>query len=105
MYKIAFFVPLGSAEAVKTAMFAAGAGRLGRYDHCCWQVAGRGQFRPLAGSCPAIGVHGRLESLDEVKVEMVCDDHCLAAALQALRRAHPYEEPAYEYWAINPPLP
>ena len=105
MYKIAFFVPPDSAERVKAAMFAAGAGRIGHYDHCCWQVSGGGQFRPLAGSRPARGEQDRLGSLEELKIEMVCADACLAAVLKALRRTHPYEEPAYEYWAINPPPP
>ena len=105
MYKIVFFVPPEDAECVKMAMFSAGAGRIGAYDHCCWQVSGRGQFRPLAGSRPAKGELNRLEVLEELRIEMVCEDACLAAVLQALLRTHPYETPAFEYWAINPPLP
>ena len=96
MYKICFYVPEEALEEVKTAMFAAGAGRIGDYDSCCWQVKGRGQFRPLAGSQPAIGEHGQLETLDEWRVEMVCEDALIEAVVAALKSAHPYEEVAYD---------
>jgi hypothetical protein len=76
--------------------FDAGAGRIGNYDSCCWQVAGEGQFRPLPGSDPAVGGVGQLERVDEYKVEMVCEEAVIAAAVAALKRAHPYEEPAYQ---------
>lgn len=96
MVKITFYVPETHLEQVKAALFAAGAGRIGAYDRCAWQVKGQGQFRPLAGSNPFIGLQGVVEVLDEYKVELVCDDSCLHAALAALKLAHPYEEPAYD---------
>ena len=74
MYKIVFFVPESHLEYVKTALFNAGAGYIGQYDQCCWQVVGTGQFRPLAGSNPSIGEVGKLEQLDEYRVELVCED-------------------------------
>ncbi len=95
MYQLCFYVPEEAAEAVKQAIFATGCGRIGNYDQCCWQTPGTGQFRPLAGSDPSIGEHGRLESLSELKVEMVCADAHIEAAVEALKRAHPYEEVAY----------
>ena len=95
MYRISFYVPADAAEEVKQAMFRAGAGRIGRYDHCAWETAGRGQFRPLEGSRPVIGRQDHVESLEELRVEMVCEDGNLTAALSALVDAHPYEEPAY----------
>lgn len=101
MYKICFFVPMEHAEAVKSAMFDAGAGRIGRYDCCCWQVEGTGQFRPLPGSTPFIGTAGHLERVRELKIEMVCEDDRLPDSVAALRSAHPYETPAYEYWKIQ----
>lgn len=104
LFKLSFFVPVAHAEAVKAAVFAAGAGRLGAYDSCSWETAGVGQFRPLAGSRPFIGATGRVERVAELKVEMVCEEACLARVLAALRAAHPYETPAFEYWPINPPL-
>lgn len=105
MYKIAFFVPEEHAEVVKKAMFAAGAGKIGDYDSCCWQVAGQGQFRPLAGSQPFIGQHGEVERVRELKVEMICADDCMKQALKALKEAHPYEEPAFDLVALVDPAP
>ena len=61
MFKLCFFVPESHVEQVKNAVFAAGAGRIGDYEHCAWQVLGQGQFRPLAGSNPFIGQQGALE--------------------------------------------
>lgn len=96
MYKITFYVPASHLEVVKAALFAAGAGRLGDYDCCAWQVKGQGQFRPLAGSNPRIGRRDVLETVEEYRVELVCDDACVQAAVAALRQAHPYEMPAYD---------
>jgi hypothetical protein len=100
MYKLCFYVPLPDCDRVKQAVFDAGAGRIGNYDACCWQVAGRGQFRPLAGSQPHIGERDELETVEEYRVEMVCDDDVVEAAVKALKRAHPYEEPAYDVWKL-----
>ena len=95
VYLLCFYVPESALETVKQALFAAGAGRVGRYDQCCWQAPGRGQFRPLEGSHPTLGRHGVLETVLEYKVEMVCEPSCIRAAVQALKDAHPYEEPAW----------
>jgi len=100
MYKLVFFVPESHLEKVKAAVFAVGAGAIGNYDQCCWQVAGTGQFRPLAGSNPFIGQSQQLEQLTEYRVEMVCDDSRIKAAVAALRAAHPYEEPAIDVWRL-----
>jgi hypothetical protein len=100
-YKLEFYVPEASAEAVKAAVFAAGGGRIGRYDQCCWQTSGRGQFRPLAGSHPAIGEVGQVEAVAETKVEMVCAPECLSAVIAALKAAHPYETPAFQHWLVE----
>jgi hypothetical protein len=101
MYKLCFYVPESHLDAVKAACFKAGAGRIGNYDSCAWQVAGQGQFRPLAGSSPFLGEQDQLHCEPEYKVEMVCDDKYLRAALDALRSAHPYEEPAYDVWRLE----
>ncbi len=74
MYKICVYVPENSVEKVKSALFDAGAGRIGNYDSCCWQTEGIGQFRPLDGSQPAIGSQGEIERVKEVKLELVCAD-------------------------------
>jgi len=100
MYKLVFFVPESHLEPVKTALFNAGAGSMGNYDQCCWQIAGIGQFRPLLGSQPFIGQTQQLERVTEYRVEMVCDDSLIKAAVTALRAVHPYEEPAIDVWRL-----
>lgn len=100
MYKFVFFVPESHLDAVKSAVFAAGAGRIGNYDCCAWQVRGEGQFRPLHGSDPYLGDTDKLTLVIEYRVEMVCADECIQQALAALRAAHPYEEPAYDIWRL-----
>ncbi len=96
MYKLTVFIPDNALEQVKSALFAAGAGTIGNYEHCCWQVQGTGQFRPLAGSNPHIGAHDRLEEVDEWRVEMVVATANIAKVIEALKQAHPYETPAYD---------
>lgn len=100
MYKLAFFVPVAEAEAVKEAVFATGAGRIGDYEACCFQTRGTGQFRPLEGADPHIGRVGDLEQVEELKVELVCEDALIHEALAALKSAHPYEEPAFDVWRL-----
>ena len=101
MYKIVFFVPESHLEHVKAAVFNAGAGHIGQYDQCCWQVAGTGQFSPLSGSNPYIGEVGKLEQVAEYRVELVCEDSLIKSAIKALRSAHPYEEPAIDVWRLE----
>jgi len=100
MYKICVYVPENSVENVKQALFDAGAGRIGNYDSCCWQSSGIGQFRPLAGSNPAIGSIDEVERVSEVKIELVCEDDLVGVAVRAMREAHPYEEPAFDVWEL-----
>lgn len=95
MYQITFYVPAKHLDVVKSALFAAGAGKIGDYDQCAWQCLGAGQFRPLAGSQPFIGQQDQTKQVAEYKVEMVCADDHIQAAITALKASHPYEEPAY----------
>lgn len=100
MYKLAFFVPASHVEVVKAAVFAAGGGRIGDYDHCAWQTLGQGQFRPLDGSQPYLGQTGQVEVVEEWKVELVVADELIAQVVAALKASHPYETPAYEVWRL-----
>ncbi|NOR69183.1 MAG: NGG1p interacting factor NIF3 [Methylomarinum sp.] len=100
MHKLCFFVPESHLEEVKQALFNKGAGRIGLYDHCCWQVLGEGQFRPLEGSQPFLGAKGQVERVIEYKVEMVCADDLIAGVVKVLIHIHPYQEPAYEVYKI-----
>ena len=101
LFKITYHVPPSHLEATKAAVFAAGAGRVGSYEHCCWQVLGEGQFRPLPGSRPHSGVIDQLETLAEYRVELVCAGAHLHDAVAELRAAHPYETPSIAVWAIE----
>ena len=92
---IGFYVPASHAEKVKEAMFDAGAGKLGNYEHCSFESKGTGQFRPLAGSNPYLGEVSVLEKVEELKIEMICSKEHVKDAIKALRDHHPYETPAY----------
>jgi structural hemagglutinin/hemolysin toxin protein RtxA len=96
LYLLAFYVPESHVELVKNAMFEKGAGRYANYACCAWQTLGAGQFIPLEGSDAFLGEKNKLEIVSEYKVEMVCKEENLKAALSALKEAHPYEEPAYQ---------
>ncbi|MFD1218419.1 Nif3-like dinuclear metal center hexameric protein [Microbulbifer celer] len=101
MFKLCVFIPESHLEPVKQALFDAGAGRIGDYDRCCWQVKGQGQFRPLDGSQPFIGQTGQVEQVSEYRVEMVCADEVVDDVISAMRAAHPFEEPAFDLWRLD----
>lgn len=101
MYKICFYVPTNHTDSVKNALFKAGAGKIGNYSCCAWQTLGEGQFMPLSGSNAFIGSVDEIEKVAECKVELVCDDKHIKAAITALKNAHPYEEPAYQVWKLE----
>ncbi len=96
MYKLSFFVPESHVEEVKEVLFKQGAGKIGQYDCCAWQVLGEGQFRPLQGSQPYIGETEKIIKLGEYKVEMVCEEQLIKQVVKTLLQAHPYQQPAYE---------
>ena len=100
MYKLTVFIPDEDLDQVKSALFAAGAGKIGNYEQCCWQVKGAGQFKPMAGSTPHIGSHDSLETVNEWRVEMVVDESLIVDVIDALKLAHPYETPAYDVIAV-----
>lgn len=95
LLKIEFYVPEAQLQQVKQAMFDAGAGKVGDYDCCAWQILGEGQYRPGEGSNPFRGKQDNLETLNEYKVEMVCAEQCIAQVINAMKDSHPYEEVAY----------
>jgi hypothetical protein len=101
MLKLCFYVPESHLDSVKEAVFGAGAGKIGNYDHCCWQVKGQGQFRPLEGSKAFVGKAGTLERLEEYRVEIVLEDEDKSQVVEALINAHPYETPAYDLITIE----
>jgi structural hemagglutinin/hemolysin toxin protein RtxA len=101
MYMLCFNVPEPNLEEVKNAIFAAGAGVIGNYSHCSWQILGQGQFKPLEGSNAFIGKVNQMETIAEYKVETVCAEHCIKEVVSALKKAHPYETPSYQIWPLT----
>jgi len=97
------YVPRENAEAVQAAVFAAGAGHIGDYSHCSWSVSGIGQFLPQEGASPAVGSVGTVERVAEDRFEVVAPARARSGVLAAMRAAHPYEEPAFDIFALLPP--
>jgi hypothetical protein len=83
-------------------MFTAGAGHIGDYSDCSWSVSGTGQFLPHEGASPAIGSVGTVERVSEERVELIAPARRRAHVLAAMRAAHPYEEPAFDIFALAP---
>ena len=101
--KLVVFVPREALDAVREALFAAGAGRIGAYERCSWYTPGTGTFLAGEGADPAIGTLGEEEHVPEYRVEMVVPEESLEPVLDALRRAHPYEEPAFDVIPLHAP--
>jgi dinuclear metal center YbgI/SA1388 family protein len=97
------YVPRENTEAVQEAVFEAGAGHIGDYSHCSWSVCGIGQFLPHEGASPAVGSVGSVERVAEDRFEVVAPARARGAVLAAMRAAHPYEEPAFDIFALVPP--
>lgn len=94
--KIAVFVPDEALLRVRDAMASKGAGVVGEYECCSFSVSGRGTFRGSHRSNPSIGEPGRLETVGEERLEMVCPKNRVPGVIEALVEAHPYEEPAFD---------
>lgn len=95
-YKLEIYVPESHFEAVRAALFRVDAGHIGNYDHCLSWSPVRSCWRPLTGTHPWQGTEGALEEADEVKVEVTVTAQRLAETLDAVREAHPYEEPVIQ---------
>jgi hypothetical protein len=98
--KLVWFVPEEALDATRSAVFDAGAGRIGDYERCSWYTAGTGTFFGGDSTAPAVGESGREERVAEYRVETVVPEGHIRDAVVALRLAHPYEEPAYEVYPL-----
>lgn len=97
MLKLIYYVPDSHLEITKDAIFKAGAGGIGNYEQCCWQVLGTGQFKPVKGANPFLGEVNTLEKVPEWRVETLVDNQHAKQVALALKQSHPYEEPAFEF--------
>lgn len=100
MLKLIYYVPESHLEFTKMAIFKAGAGGVGNYEHCAWQVKGIGQFKPVKEANPFLGQLDALEQLEEWRVETIVLEKNAKAVAKALKASHPYEEPAFEFIQI-----
>lgn len=100
--KIVVFVPESDLERVADAMFAAGAGHIGEYSQCSFRLAGTGTFFGSEAANPTIGEKGRREQVSEYRLEAICPEALVDPVVSAMRRAHSYEEPAYDVVPLRP---
>lgn len=101
LYKLVVFVPPDHVEPLKEAIFAAGAGKIGRYGHCSFRAEGTGTFLPEEGARPYIGEVGVEEQVREVRLETVVPAERLRTVIGAMLSAHPYEEVAYDIYPLE----
>jgi hypothetical protein len=93
-------VPAEALDAVRDAVFAAGAGRIGEYERSSWYTEGTGTFMGGEASNPTIGERGREERVPELRLETVFPEERQDDVVAALRQAHPYEEPAFDIYPL-----
>ncbi len=101
LYKIVVFVPRGYEEEVRNAMAEAGAGWIGDYSHCTFNLEGTGTFKPLEGSNPFIGEKGKVEEVLEIRLETVVTGEDRGKVINNMVKAHPYEEVAYDLYPLG----
>jgi hypothetical protein len=99
-YKLVVFVPRDALDPVRDAVFAAGAGGIGDYTRCSWYTEGTGTFLGGESTRPTIGEAGREERVPEFRLETIVPAERLEDVVAALRSAHPYEEPAFDVYAL-----
>lgn len=98
--KIVVYVPLSHADEIRRVLSCAGASHIGNYDCCSFSVKGVGRFRGLQGTHPYIGHPGKIEKVEEERIETVCPYEKMDSVLSALKKAHPYEEPAIDVFPL-----
>ena len=103
LLKLVTFIPEGYAERVRQALARAGAGWIGRYSHCSFQVPGTGTFKPLEKSTPFIGQPGKLEKTAEIRLETILPASLHEKVVAALLSSHPYQEVAYDLYPLQLP--
>lgn len=100
LYKVVVFVPISHSEKVREAILNAGAGYIGKYSHCSFNMEGTGTFMPLEGTSPFIGSQGELERVNEVRIETIVKEKDVSKVICSMLKAHPYEEVAYDIYPL-----
>jgi len=101
VFKFAVYVPVKHADKVSRAIFEAGAGKIGKYTETSFNISGKGTFKPMEGTNPFMGKIGEKETVREIKIETVTTERDLESVEQAMKDAHPYEEPAYDIYELK----
>ncbi len=100
-YKLVVYVPVDSASKIRALLGKLGAGHVGNYDYTSFSVRGVGRFRPLEGANPTIGEIGKIEVIEEERIETVVTEDLLEKVVQELRFCHPYEEPVIDVYELH----
>ena len=100
-YKLVVFVPLDFADKVRDAIGSAGGGKIGNYSFCSFSSIGFGRFLPGEGANPNIGEVGKLEQVQEERIEVLCDATLVDSIIAAMKKAHPYEDVAYDLYPLE----
>ncbi len=101
LMQLVTYVPTNHAEALREALFETGAGQIGNYDQCSFNISGKGSFRAKNEAKPFVGEIGKRHEEEEVRVEMVFPTHLESKLIGALKQAHPYEEVAYQTYHLG----
>lgn len=100
-YKLVVYVPIANADVVRETIGGAGGGKIGNYSHCSFSSRGVGRFLPLDGANPHIGEVGKMEAVEEEKIEVTVDESVLSSVISAMKKVHPYEEVAYDVYRLE----
>ena len=98
--KLIIYVPQTHADKVRKALGDAGAGKIGEYAFCSFSTKGIGRFMPLENANPAIGTRGKLQEVEEERIETICEQSNLEKILTAVKEVHPYESIAYDIYPL-----
>lgn len=99
--KLVVFVPETHTEIVREEMGKAGAGRIGNYSFCSFSSKGIGRFKPESGAQPAIGIIGKLEEVNEERIEVTCERKNIKDVIEAMKKVHPYDEIAFDVYPLE----
>ena len=100
-YKLVVTVPVENADAVRDAIAEAGGGVVGNYSHCSFSTRGIGRFKPESGANPHIGEIGKIESVEEERIEVTVNKDGIKSVIDTLKKAHPYEEVMYDLYSLE----
>ncbi len=101
LYKLVYFVPVDFAQSTRNAIFKTGAGNIGNYSNCSYNLLGEGTFKARENTNPFVGEKGKLHTEKETRVEIIVLEHLINNVISTLINAHPYEEVAYDIYQIK----